>query len=133
MAEKADDGANTVRRGSLLIAEDPTLDRMLEVNERPDLVATAEDAMYANAAEHRMTLWEALKTYPKAIGWSLAFSTAVVMEGYDTNLLASFYGLPQFNQKYGTRDAAGNYQLSAAWQSGLSQGATVGEILGLVR
>lgn len=131
MAEKADDGANTVRRGSLLIAEDPTLDRMLEVNERPDLVATAEDAMYANAAEHRMTLWEALKTYPKAIGWSLAFSTAVVMEGYDTNLLASFYGLPQFNQKYGTRDAAGNYQLSAAWQSGLSQGATVGEILGL--
>ena len=54
------------------------------------------------------------------------------MEGYDTLLLANFFGLPQFNQKYGKLDPkTGTYQISAAWRSGLTNGAGVGEILGL--
>jgi len=53
------------------------------------------------------------------------------MEGYDVCLLSNFYGFPQFNEKYGTRQPDGTYQISAAWQSGLSNGANVGEIIGL--
>lgn len=40
-------------------------------------------------------------------------------------------GFPQFNKKYGNQLPDGTYQVSAPWQSGLSNGANVGEILGL--
>lgn len=40
-------------------------------------------------------------------------------------------GFPQFNKKYGTQLENGTYQVSAPWQSGLSNGANVGEIIGL--
>ena len=44
-----------------------------------------------------------------------------------------FYAFPQFNQKYGVLDAATNtYQVPARWQAGLSNGANVGEIIGLM-
>ena len=35
---------------------------------------------------------EAIKYYPAAIAWSLVFSTCVIMEGYDTNLIGNFFG-----------------------------------------
>lgn len=53
------------------------------------------------------------------------------MEGYDVVLLGSFYALPQFNQKYGHLGPNGEYIISASWQAGLSNGAQVGEIIGL--
>ncbi len=54
------------------------------------------------------------------------------MEGYDTSLLGNFYALPQFNQKFGRELSDGSYQLTAPWQSGLQNGAQIGEILGLM-
>lgn len=81
-----------------------------------------------------MTFAQAIRLYPKAVAWSVLLSTSLVMEGYDTTLLASFYVFPQFTQKYGSLDLKTippTYQLTAAWQSGLSNGAQVGEILGL--
>lgn len=42
-----------------------------------------KDAANAEAREREMTIWQGLKTYPKAIGWSILFSTAIIMEGYD--------------------------------------------------
>lgn len=49
-------------------------------------------AREANDREHTLTLRDALRLYPKAIGFSLLFSTAIIMEGYDLSLLGSFYG-----------------------------------------
>lgn len=58
--------------------------------------------------------------------------THLSMDGYDVILLGSFHALPQFNQKYGHRDpTASKYIISASWQAGLSNGAQVGEIIGL--
>ena len=37
-----------------------------------------------------MPLKECIKTFPKACFWSVVLSSALIMEGYDTNLLASF-------------------------------------------
>lgn len=39
-----------------------------------------------------MTVKECLRLYPKAVAFSLIFSTAIIMEGYDTALLGSFWG-----------------------------------------
>lgn len=106
-------------------------DPVAHANAQSEASGFVEDAKVAHDAERRMSLLQGLRTYPKAMAWSFAFSTAVVMEAYDVNLLASFYAMPEFTKKYGTCDAQGNCQLTAAWQSGLSQGSSVGEILGL--
>ena len=91
------------------------------------------DAKHAATSEQSMTLLKAIKTYPKAIGWSVLLSSTLIMEGYDLALLGSLYASPMFNQKYGTYDAEDDkYNVSAAWQSGLSNGARAGEIIGLI-
>lgn len=41
-----------------------------------------QDARIATRNEHEMSLLEGIKLYPKAIGWSILFSTAIIMEGY---------------------------------------------------
>lgn len=101
-----------------------------EVKSQPVMVS---DAQIAADAERQMTLWQAIKTYPKAIGWSFLLSSTLIMEGYDLALLGNLYASPAFNRKYGVYDAAHDkYQVSAAWQSGLSNGARAGEIIGLI-
>lgn len=93
----------------------------------------AAEAKQAADAEHEMTLLQAIKTYPKAIGWSVLLSSTLIMEGYDLALLSNLYSSPVFNQKYGTYNAAQDkWVVSAAWQSGLSNGARAGEVFGLI-
>ncbi|KAH6839626.1 general substrate transporter [Chaetomium sp. MPI-CAGE-AT-0009] len=93
----------------------------------------AVEAKHASDKEHQMSLFQAIKLYPKAIGWSVLVSSTIIMEGYDLALLGNLYASPVFNKKFGQYDAAaGKYVISAAWQSGLSNGARAGEILGLI-
>jgi SP family general alpha glucoside:H+ symporter-like MFS transporter len=89
------------------------------------------DARLATEKEHKMTLLQGIKLYPKAIGWSILISTCIVMEGYDVCLLNNFFGFPQFKRKYGTQLPDGKWEIPAKWQAGLSNGVIVGEIIGL--
>jgi hypothetical protein len=50
----------------------------------------------------------------------------------DTVLISSFFAFPPFNKKFGVEYQPGKFQVTAPWQSGLSNGARVGEILGLL-
>lgn len=95
------------------------------------LADTIQDAQMATGKEHTMSLRKGIKIYPKAIGWSVLLSTAIIMEGYDGVLMGSFYAVDSFNEKYGTLQPDGSYSLSAAWQAGLSNSMSVGQILGL--
>ncbi|KND87113.1 Maltose permease MAL31 [Tolypocladium ophioglossoides CBS 100239] len=116
-------------KADVVNVESATLDHMAKHN--PDFAATVEDAKVATAKEHSMSLWQGLKLYPRAIGWSVIFSTAIVMEGYDVVLMGSFFAFPEFNKKFGTLQPDGTYQLSAAWQAGLGNAMNAGQILGL--
>jgi SP family general alpha glucoside:H+ symporter-like MFS transporter len=49
---------------------------------KTEFAALGDDAKTATNREHAMTLREALRKYPKAIGWSVLLSLAVAMEGY---------------------------------------------------
>ncbi|KAF2183967.1 maltose permease MAL61 [Zopfia rhizophila CBS 207.26] len=89
------------------------------------------NAKAATDKEHKMTLWQGIKLYPKAVGWSVLISTCIAMEGYDVCLLSNFYGFPEFKKKYGEQLPDGTYEIPAPWQAGLSNGANVGEIIGL--
>jgi SP family general alpha glucoside:H+ symporter-like MFS transporter len=44
----------------------------------------------------------------------------------------SFYGQPQFQRRFGEQVAPGKWAISANWQSGLSNSAVVGQLIGLV-
>ncbi|KAL3478664.1 general substrate transporter [Aspergillus californicus] len=98
-----------------------------------------EQARRGTEQEHSLSFTQGLRTYRKAVFWSMLFSLAIIMEGYDTTLLQSFFAFPVFVQKYGSPVSSPGpetgegqrHELSAAWQSGLSNGAYVGEIFGL--
>ena len=98
----------------------------------PDAVQLTEDAARATAVEHSMGLWQSLKLYPKAVGWSMFLSMAIIMEGFDIVLIANLIAVPAFKQRFGVLLPSGDYEVTAAWQSGLTNGAYVGEILGLM-
>ena len=92
---------------------------------------TLNEAKAATDKEHKMTLRQGLKLYPKAVAWSLLISTCIAMEGFDLALVNGLYGFAPWRQKYGELQPDGSYELSAAWQAGLSNGANVGSIIGL--
>jgi MFS transporter, SP family, general alpha glucoside:H+ symporter len=90
------------------------------------------DAANAQERETSMTLMEGIKAYPKAVGWSLLFSTAIIMEGYDTTILGSFFISDIFIQNLGiTKPDTGKKYIPADWQSGLGVAMQSGQILGL--
>ena len=121
-----------VLNDNILRIDDNVMHNMSVAN--PEILAIALDAKDGTDKEKSMTLRQSFQLYRKAVAWSILFSTAIVMEGYDTSLLGSFYAFPKFTEKYGdfiSNDATPPYQLTAAWQAGLSNGALCGEILGL--
>ncbi|KAF2644275.1 maltose permease MAL61 [Massarina eburnea CBS 473.64] len=119
------------RRNSSVVAVDAEKTRVMSIT-NPDIKELAHDASRATRAEQQMTLREGIKLYPKAVGWSILLSTAIIMEGFDIVLINNLMAVPAFKQRFGSRLPDGSYQLSAAWQSGLANGAYVGEILGLM-
>jgi len=122
---------NTMREPTTLPAK-RTQERQTHESGLETVANLVQDAKAATEAEQSMTLWQGIKVYPKAIGWSVLISTCICMEGYDVSLINNFYAFPQFNMKYGEQLADGTWQVSPAWQAGLSNGAVVGEILGLL-
>lgn len=82
--------------------------------------------------EHDMTPMEAIKSHPMAVFWCLVVSMCVVMEGYDTILIGNFYAYPAFARNYGIYvPSTGNYQITAAWQSGLGNSGGIGAFFGM--
>lgn len=53
-----------------------------------------QDASAAVDLQKNQTIREAVRMFPQAICWSLVFSTAIVMEGYDQILLGQLYAQP---------------------------------------
>jgi SP family general alpha glucoside:H+ symporter-like MFS transporter len=41
--------------------------------------------------DHKMTLWQVLRQYPKACEWSILISTACAMEGYNISVVGILY------------------------------------------
>lgn len=107
------------------------------------LTVEDEGAASATRAEHDLTLRQGLRTHKKAVFWSVFLSTAVIMEGFDLVLITGFFGLDRFEQKFGSpiivpanaktpRSSNGTeYEVSAAWKAAFTNGALVGELIGL--
>ncbi|KAJ7101255.1 maltose permease [Mycena belliarum] len=91
------------------------------------------DAAQADYAEHHMGIRDALRIHKKAIMWSMVLSAALIMEGYDVVVIASFYGQPAFLRRFGVLNPdSGLNIIPAPWQSGLGNGSSAGGIIGLI-
>ncbi|EGX96073.1 MFS transporter, putative [Cordyceps militaris CM01] len=96
----------------------------------PEIDATRD----LTVAEHELGFWAAVRMYPKATFWAMFFCIAVVMAGFDGQIITSFYALPAFQLKYGDRivkpDGTVKYEVAAAWQTGLGMGNPIGQVIG---
>ncbi|KAG6007608.1 hypothetical protein E4U54_008804 [Claviceps lovelessii] len=80
--------------------------------------------------EHELGFWDAVRMYPQATFWAMFFCVAVVMAGFDAQIITSFYALPAFQRKYGHHLGDDKYEIAAPWQTGLGMGNPIGQILG---
>ncbi|UNI17019.1 hypothetical protein JDV02_003399 [Purpureocillium takamizusanense] len=110
----------------------PTEARQPQTGDMADEIDRLDDAADANAQEHELSLSQALRLHPKAVLWSIAMSTGVVMDGYDYKLVGTLYAQPAFQRAYGTHVKGNSYQISAPWQTGLSNGSAGGQLVGLL-
>ncbi|GAO13602.1 uncharacterized protein UV8b_05884 [Ustilaginoidea virens] len=93
--------------------------------------ALVHEAAAATESEHNMGLVKSLKLYKRACLWSIFLSTCIIMEGFDVVLLNNLFAYPPFQKKFGVLQPDGTYQITASWQSGLSNGTLCGQIFGL--
>ncbi|ERS98138.1 MFS transporter, SP family, general alpha glucoside:H+ symporter [Sporothrix schenckii 1099-18] len=108
---------------------DPTSDATGSPARPRDTLAT--DARAAADAEHKMSLMDGIRAYPRAVAWSVVISTATTMDGYDTGFLSSLLGLPAFRQQFGHAQGNG-YVISPAWQSAIGNSSSIGIFLGVL-
>ncbi|USP77447.1 hypothetical protein yc1106_04721 [Curvularia clavata] len=101
------------------------------VSTKNDVQQINLDAARATEVEHNMSLWQGLKLYPNAVAWSVLLSAAIIMEGFDIVLIANLFAVPAFKKQFGVKLPNGDYELTSSWQAGLTNGAVVGELLGL--
>ncbi|WVF71044.1 hypothetical protein IAT40_005841 [Kwoniella sp. CBS 6097] len=90
-------------------------------------------AIRYRAWDEKVTSKQGYFKYKAGSWWSLTLSFALVMDGFYAITISSFYGQRQFQERFGEVLAPGQPKaISAAWQSGLHNGSSVGSIFGLV-
>lgn len=83
------------------------------------------------ARQKQESFRQAWRTHWRAGLWSVVLTLALFMEGYDTGLLNSFYGMPQFREKFGIM-YDGEKIIPSDYQAGLQNITRVGQLIGLV-
>ncbi|BEI90853.1 uncharacterized protein CcaverHIS019_0309230 [Cutaneotrichosporon cavernicola] len=128
MSEKITDATAPVQ-APLAPAVSP--DSGLDASKHADLVDMTVNARRAADKERGMTLMQGLRLYPKAAAWSMLISMCIVMEGFQVCLTPNLINLQSFASKFGHLNSKGVYEVEAKWIAGLTNGATVGQIIGL--
>ncbi|KAH7166502.1 general substrate transporter [Dactylonectria macrodidyma] len=116
-------------------AKDPNTTNVVAEKDEEAYVAPDDilkGAQQATDAEHSMTLMEGIRKYPKACLWSVLFSSALIMEGFDKAFVTSFFAFPPFQERYGELQETGDYQVPADILAGVSNGVSAGQIIGLL-
>ncbi|KAK5116998.1 hypothetical protein LTR62_006719 [Meristemomyces frigidus] len=96
---------------------------------KSDIVVGIVAGEEVRKAEHDLCFFEALKLYPTAVFWSFFFSLGIIMTAFDPQLLGNLYATPAFQKDFGYL-YNGSYIVSAPWQTGLSMGNPIGQVVG---
>ncbi|KAI7675281.1 hypothetical protein KC319_g4603, partial [Hortaea werneckii] len=104
-------------------------DQMVNSSKTGTVQLAGPEAQEATENEHKLSFIEAIKLYPKAVAWSVFFSLGVIMTAFDPQLLGNLYAAPAFQRDFGYF-YDGSYIVSAPWQTGLSMGNPIGQVVG---
>ncbi|KAI0131396.1 putative maltose permease [Daldinia grandis] len=127
--------ANTSAESSspMDVSRVPTIDKtitMVAQSGEPSKSGDADVALTeAVRREHGLSFWEAVKLYPTAVGWSAFVSIGVIMLAFDPQIIGNMFAMPQFQKDFGF-ELDGEYVIPAAWQTGLSLGNPLGQVVG---
>ncbi|KAI1269705.1 hypothetical protein F5Y18DRAFT_371218 [Xylariaceae sp. FL1019] len=101
-------------------------------HDAPEDTKPSGDIALAEAIEqeHALSFREAFRLYPTAVGWSVFVSIGVIMLAFDPQIIGNMFAIPQFKKDFGHLNVDGEYVISAAWQSGLSLGNPIGQVIG---
>lgn len=80
--------------------------------------------------EHALSFREAVKLYPTAVGWSVFVSIGVIMLAFDPQIVGNMFAIPQFKKDFGDEHPNGEFVIPARWQTGLSLGNPLGQVVG---
>lgn len=109
--------------------QEPTGKDVSDDKHGKDVLVSQDELAEAIRAEQNLSFIESVKLYPKAVGWSAFVSMGVIMLAFDPQLLGNLYSTPQFQRDFGYK-YRGEYIIDAAWQTGLSMGSPVGQVVG---
>jgi MFS transporter, SP family, general alpha glucoside:H+ symporter len=83
----------------------------------------------ATNAEHSLSVPAALRIYRRATFWSLFFCIGQMMTAFDPQVLGNLFAMPTFQRDFGYK-FEGEYIITAPWQTGLSMGLPIGQVVG---
>lgn len=119
----------TSRQGSkeeVTFTEVPITDEIVN-----DIYVGNEAAKAASDHEQNMTMRYTIKYYYVALFWAALMAAPIIMEGYETALVPSFFSFKSFQELYGSQNKSGQYIVRPAWQSGITISAAIGQLIGL--
>ncbi|KAK2591329.1 hypothetical protein QQS21_010982 [Conoideocrella luteorostrata] len=132
MDERKESHVNPAKHGETAVVEDvrnvEKADSHVE-GDSPTRGLDIDKTLEITVAEHELGFWQAVRMYPKATFWSMFFCIAVIMAGFDGQIITSFYALPAFQAKYGDK-VGDHFEIYAPWQIGLGMGNPIGQVVG---
>ncbi|TQW00409.1 hypothetical protein V2A60_001494 [Cordyceps javanica] len=96
-----------------------------------DIYAGNEAAKAASDHEQTMTMRYTIKYYYIALFWAALMAAPIIMEGYETALVPSFFSFRAFQNIYGNAYKDGLAVIRPTWQSGITISAACGQLFGL--
>ncbi|CAM1511848.1 Fc.00g093610.m01.CDS01 [Cosmosporella sp. VM-42] len=86
-----------------------------------------------NPLDEQLPLWQAIRRYPKVVGYFLALTVAIIGWGYDLVIVGSITGVDSFKEDYG-KEHEGELIIPSLWLTLWlalpPAGATTGSVLG---
>ncbi|KAK1815523.1 hypothetical protein LTR12_010074 [Friedmanniomyces endolithicus] len=79
----------------------------------------------------KLTLWQAVRRWPRAVGISLCMSLNILLWGYDTAIVGNVASMPVFQEVFGVQ-YGDRYIIPSLWLSLWSVGLPLGIMLGAV-
>lgn len=100
----------------------------LATGDATDIYAGNEAARAASDHEQNMTMRYTIQYYYAALFWAALMAAPIIMEGYETALVPSFFSYQTFKELYGKQD---NNNILPGWQSGITISTAMGQLFGL--
>ncbi|OAA71332.1 trehalose transport-related protein [Cordyceps fumosorosea ARSEF 2679] len=110
----------------VIVAEVPITEEIVN-----DIFAGNEAAKAASDHERTMTMRYTIKYYYIALFWAAMMAAPIIMEGYETALVPSFFSFEPFQAIYGDSIENGKPIVRPVWQSSITIAAAVGQLFGL--